>query len=186
MSALIDRRCEILDGKRFWLDSLYKELADSLAGQQGYAGERVPRSLPTLWVDAHDVLAGIDSAVAQWPIDNGPLDTPQRLAALTEKNYRPQDSEMLNDRAARLEGFAKAVRNLLHPEIVVYLRGHRCPVCGRSHIKRTDSGGTQVSAPALVIRGDQALCAACRTIWEYTRLPFLGRLLGVNPTATIG
>lgn len=184
VSALIDPRCEIVDGRRCWLDSLYSELADSLAGQQGYAGERVPRSLPILWLEAHDVLAEIDRTVAQWRGDG--KSTPARLAALSEAKYRPQDTTLLTDRAARLESFAKAIKGLLLPEIVVYLRGHHCPVCGHSHIRRTDSGGAEVTAPALVIHGDEALCAHCRTVWEYSRLPLLGRMLGVQPTAIVG
>lgn len=198
VSALVDPRREILDGRTLWCDSWFTQLHDSLAGQQGYTADRNPRSMPLLWADCHDTLARIDQTVRQWhpeAIYSGsqrwgdpprPPPTVQRLQALSAAKYRPQDADMLNDRAGQLEAFAKTILNLLLPEITVYLYGHACPICGQSHVRRTDVTGAAVTQPALVIKGDSALCGECRSVWEYTRLPMLGRMLGVQPTAEIG
>lgn len=198
VSALIDPRREILHGKTLWLDPLYTELHDSLAGQQGYTADHNPRSMPLLWAECHDELARIDQTVRQWhpeAIYSGaqrwggehwPPPTVQRLQALSDAKYRPQDADMLNDRAGQLEAFAKTILNLLLPEITVYLYGHACPICGQAHVRRTDVTGAAVTQPALVIKGDSALCGECRSVWDYTRLPMLGRMLGVQPTAEIG
>lgn len=196
ISALIDPRPYLLDcGRTTYLDSLYTELCDSLAGQQGTTGDHHARSLPLLWAEAHDTLTDIDSTVRKWhpEIPAAPenwADKPRpativRLEAIFNKKFRPQDVDMITDWTARLQAFAKTIRNLTLPEITVYLRGHTCPICGNSHAKHVDSAGEEVNNAALMIRGDSALCRHCRTVWDYPRLPMLGRMLGQSQSVGI-
>lgn len=193
VSALIDPQREMLDGRTMWVDSPYSQLYDSLAGQQGYASDWNPRSMPLLWVDAHDCLARIDQTVASWPLDqlvefSDPRTPPtvRRLQAFSDAKWRPQDTDLLTDRAGQLEAFAKTIKSLLLPEINIALYGHACPICGQTSVRRTDVTGAAMTVPALSIRGDSALCAECKAVWDYTRLPMLGRMLGLQPTAVIG
>lgn len=193
VSGLIDPQREIVDGRTYYLDSLYSELSDSLAGCQGHAGNLQPRSLPMLWLDAFECLTNIDQTVAKWPLgtSNNGLDprspaTVTRLQALSDAKYRPQDTDMLTDRSAQLEGFAVRIKGLLLPEITIPLYGHRCPICNQAEVRRSDVTGAAMTLPTLLIKGDSALCQACKAVWEYSRLPMLGRMLGVQPTAMIG
>lgn len=195
VSGLIDPQREMLDGRTLWVDSPYHQLHDSLAGQQGYAADWNPRSMPLLWIDCFDLLARIDQTVAQWPLKRPVGDetpdprvpvTVRRLQALSDAKWRPQDADLLTDRAGQLEAFAKTIKNLLLPEISIALYGHACPICGQTTVRRTDVTGAAMTVPALSIKGDSALCGECRAVWDYTRLPMLGRMLGLQPTALIG
>lgn len=188
IAALVDPQREILDGRTMWIDSPYAQLHDSLAGQQGYAADWNPRSMPLLWIDCFDLLARIDQTVAQWPLEHAVSDetpdprtppTVKRLQALSEpEQWRPQDCDLLMDRASQLEAFTKTIRNLLLPEIAFALYGHRCPICHQTHVKRRDVTGAAMTVPALSIKGDSALCGECRTIWRtIPELRILGRML---------
>lgn len=187
VSALVDTRCEIVDGKRLYLDSLYIELYDSLAGQQGYGGDHYPRSLPILWIDCFDTLARIDQTVAKWllnatqgadPPDPRIPATVNRLQALSDAKWRPQDADLLTDRAGQLEAFAKTIKSLLLPQISFFLYGRRCPICNQDFVRRTDVTGAAMTVPALSIQGDSALCGECRRVWRtIPELRVLGRML---------
>lgn len=199
ISALIDPQVQFLHGRRVYLDSRYDQLNDSLAGQQGRGDHRARSSLTLLWLDAYILLEQIDNAVAYWHPEAPhsrqcrwrdkpqPALTVSRLELLSDGRYRPQDVPELTDRTSRLQGWADKIDALLLPEISVVLRGETCPICGHDTYQRPDPTEPQntITDPALIVGGDGALCRACRAVWEFQKLPLLGRMLGVRPAAEI-
>jgi predicted RNA-binding Zn-ribbon protein involved in translation (DUF1610 family) len=163
--------------------SLYAQLSDDLAGTQG--DTRTPaKSLPPLWIDAVQLLGDIDRQVVKWaPI---PGDTPSRLARLSFNGWRPQDSRLVSEIAAKVDAWCESIIHLLDPQAVKHISAP-CPQCGKQTVYRRDSAGEQVRSPALrVVVNQGCTCQACGAFWEPTKYLFLCKLLGFDmPTGVL-
>lgn len=159
-----------------YVPSLYDALVSEKAGAQG--DTRTPaKSLPPLWLDAVLLVQEIDTQTRKWMPKPGT--TPQRLDMLTERSWRPQDTDEVRDMSRRVEGWCESIVNLLDPESRKFIEGASCPSCGKRIVYRKDSAGEQVRQPALkVVMSQGCTCQACGAFWAPDRFLFLGRLLG--------
>lgn len=166
-------------------DSLYQQLFDSVHEGRtggGSVGSR-PRSIPTGWIDAQQILDEIDTAVGVWcsqPVDGGDLKTPLRLRALLKQNYRPQDCHGLNQKTQILQSWRKDIEELFDPK-PRWTLPNPCPACNTSVVYRMDSGGDNVRQPALQIGPNGCKCLNCHTVWEPRKFVFLAKVLGCLP-----
>lgn len=178
-----------------WLDSLYLQLQEAVAGQTG------PRSggRPTvpLWTDALDLLNEIDTAIQaahpQEPTFDGDLTpenpptpvTVRRLHALDAKRWRPQDVHRISQLTAALETWATQIETTLDGQHVRFLYAAeskhlaKCPACDTDMVRRRDSSGEFVRQPALQLHPDGSThCVACRYTWGPERMQILAAALG--------
>ncbi len=176
VSGLIDPRPEIIDGKTRYTDSWYRQLKDSLPGNQGNErGSSAP--LPGCWLDALDLIIQIDDDVSRW--QPAGLDTPERLGLLEARPWRPQDVRQLGDLAGIIGEWAEDIRELLRGS-AHWTLPNPCPACGTQTVMRRDSGGDLVRQPALQIGGGGCTCQHCRAAWDPNQFVWLARLLGYD------
>ena len=156
--------------------SRYHQLASELAGTQGDT-HTPAKSIPPLWIDATQLLADIDRAVAQWE-STWPATTPERLTILAGKSWRPQDTDTITNYALAVSRWSDQIDQLLDPEHVKHI-STPCPSCGKKDIYRKDSAGERVRQPALrIVTETGCECQACGAFWGPSKYLFLCKLLG--------
>ena len=165
---------------------LVDQLAEALAWQQGTGRGGAARSLPLVWVDAADLLNGIDVALSAWdrglppariPLDPTPTTTADHLRALTGRAWRPQDLARIEKLTAALTEWTTAIEALLDPPSRMYLSAP-CPVCGESFTHPTDRAGEQVRVPVLTVDAmNGAECLAREAFWAPTLFGYLSTVL---------
>jgi len=181
IAALCDPIQRYVDGRRHYTDSWYRQLQDSLPGNQGDGG-RGGASLPGCWIDALVLLDKIDSTVADWHPHRGT--TPERLHEFYARHWRPQDCRHLDDVATHVEHWTADITSLLVPERHWTLPAP-CPACGATITYRKDSAGEVVRQAALHIGPNGCECLRCHTVWEPVRFVFLARLLNYDKPAGV-
>jgi hypothetical protein len=174
VSALIDPRPEVVDGKTRWTPSLYEQLRDSLPGQQSQGGRNSP-NMGGAWIDCLLIVMQIDDTVSCW--QRAGADTPARLQLIETRwatTGRPQDVKSIDQISGILESWVSDIRNLLNPEPKLTPRVP-CPECGEKWIHSRDSGGDLVRRPALHITGEGCRCGHCRILWTPAQWGLLER-----------
>lgn len=178
ISALMDPQPMNLDyGRHTWLDPLYQQVCDAVAGQTGERSGGDVRRLP-FWPAAHDIVEEIDAAVRAWTSDQPrSVSTDVRMRSLYDQMWRPQDCALLDARTKQLGGWVSKIKEHLDPPLTVFL-DDPCPLCGKEWVRRPVDG-EMVKQRALSIRADEggALCGHCRAMWEPGRLELLGLML---------
>lgn len=189
--ALVGPTIEYIDGTVHTGDSLYLQLTEAIECNVAPGGGGGAKSKAPLWIDGLDTLIEIDAAVSIWQtspnVSEGIPATVWRLQVLAEKNYRPQDTKMLQQMTEALVYWATEINALLNPKPLVHLHGYACPYCKLSIVYRWDKSGERVRQPALVF--DPAVGLACQNrecrqpetqrpaFWPKEHALFAGRLL---------
>jgi len=176
IGSLCDPGQHIIEGRRIFTDSWYRQLCDSLPGNKG-SGGRGNDSLPGCWLDALILIGKIDVGVAEW--NALPGTTPERLREFYARPWRPQDCEQLSSAADRIEGWVVEIQALLNPEPHWTLPAP-CPECGASVSYRKDSAGEVVRQAALHLGPDRCECRRCHTVWEPPQFPLLASVLNYD------
>lgn len=162
-------------------ESLYMQLYDAVgAGRTGASkGTARPRSMPTGWLDAQQLLEEIDYGVSLWyHAPNGLPVTVGRLRAIIKQKYRPQDCRALQQKTTALKGWAEDINTLFDPPSVKHF-STPCPACGAKTAYRKDSAGDTVRVPALQIVAEKGCtCQACHHTWAPEYYTHLARVLG--------
>lgn len=165
------------NGTARWLPALYPRMRGALSGVTGRSGRRLaPASRIPARTDVLDWLFRVDSEVSSWAPGRG---TVGALRSLSEKSFRPQDCDRLDDWSDRLGDWAKSAQELLgdkSPSIA--LRAH-CPACNQRYVLRRLSG-EMVRTSALRVDEDGCRCGSCDAFWPYEKLPWLAQLIGEN------
>ena len=178
IDAMIDPQTSIISRKKHHAPSIYMQLWDAIAGQQG-SGGGVARSMPPFWCDAVDLLNEIDTAIEAWqPQAAGVPPTVGRLRVIQARTWRPQDVRQIQQITKILHTWTIQIIGLLNPEGVKYISAP-CPACGATTVYRKDSAGENVKAPALQIITDRGCtCHACHAHWGPELYLHLCRVLG--------
>lgn len=160
--------------------SLYDTLKSDLAGTQG-DNKAAAKSLPPVWIDALQLMFDMDSQTHRWiPL---PGSTPQRLQLLTQKTFRPQDTDEVTGMARTVGQWCDRILALVEPESVKFIFGTPCPRCQKLTVYRRDSAGEVVRQPALrLIANVGCTCQNCQAHWPPEKYLFLQTLLGLEPT----
>lgn len=172
---LIRPRPGIIRGHTRYQPSLYDALVSEAGGTQG--DTRTPaKSLPPLWIDAVQLRTDIDRQVTRWHPKPGT--TVFRLAALSDRGWRPQDTDQVNTITHKISGWCDHITTLLDPDKTVPIP-EACPSCDKRLVYRRDSAGEMVRQPALrIVVGQGCTCGACGAFWAPEKFVFLARLLG--------
>ncbi|AAR26716.1 hypothetical protein PBI_CHE9D_104 [Mycobacterium phage Che9d] len=191
ISALIDpkpttRQLEDGTSRIEWLDSLYDQLIDALPGGQGNAS-RVPQSSPPMCLDAVDIIRDIDTLTAQWeprPNLDASVDNPQpiavqRLQAIDKRQWRPQDTTLVEDITAQVDKWCDKITATLNPQRKWTLP-NPCPACNTAVVYRKNSSGDPVRQPALQIGPLGCECQNCHTTWGPEYFQHLAKVLGYS------
>ena len=175
VKRLCDKRLAVYHDTTRYALSLYGQLMSDLAGTQG--DTRTPaKSLPPLWIDAVQLLGDMDGQTRRW--NNRPGNTPERLRALSDRSWRPQDTDTVTKMAGIVDGWCESIVHLIDPESIKHISAP-CPSCGRNYIYRRDSAGENVRQPALkVVTALGCTCQACDATWTPDKYLFLCKLLG--------
>ena len=173
---LTQPRAGVYHDRTLYAPSLYSCLLDDVAGTQG--DTRTPaKSLPPIWIDASQLRFDIDSQSVKWlPV---PGTTPERLQLLSAKTFRPQDFDLVNKIAGKVDTWCESIINLIiDPKARKYISAP-CPACGQERVYRRDSGGDTVREPALKWTANVGFeCAACKAHWAPEQTLFFSKLLG--------
>jgi len=157
---------------------LYDRVRSTLAGgRTGAQGRRVATSRAPLRADVLSWLAEVDGAVRLWADGENTVD---RLRALRDLPWRPQDCGLMSRRSRVIERWAVAAAGLVEHTPVVALE-HPCPRCEARWCHRRDSGGDRVRARALSVSEHGARCGACGAVWPPAEFGWLAQLLGCTP-----
>ena len=160
--------------------SLYDTLKSDLAGTQGET-KSPAKSLPPIWIDALQLMFDMDSQAHRWMPTPGT--TPQRLTLVSQKGWRPQDTDEVTGMARTVEQWCDRITALIDPESVKYIFATACPSCGQLTVYRRDSAGEVVRQPALrLIPNVGCTCQHCQAHWPPDKYLFLQTLLGFEPT----
>jgi hypothetical protein len=188
VDALIEPTLRMVNDQPAEIDSLYLQLYDAVPGEQGN-GHAPARSMPPLWIDASELLAQIDTAARRWkPAYTRPAvsvahmlpPTVCRLRELLQQSWRPQDTHLMDDISARIEGWVIEIDLLLTPQHVKHVKA-ACPNCGHKTALRRDSAGEMVRVPVLQIIADQGCtCVVCKAHWPPGLYLHLCRVLGFD------
>lgn len=198
ISALIDPKPHVIDREDgtkpiTWLDPVYTQLRDAIAGQTGERSGRHTTS--PIWTDVHDLITEIDQAVTKWhpnwpqmadPALDHTEPTIVRLQALRARKWRVEDTDHVQQIAATLESFTTRAQDILAPEPAVYLTDPNnpgpaaCTACGTRRVWRKDptNPAGRVMQPALKVTAHGCICQACKTRWEPGQLRMLAAALG--------
>jgi hypothetical protein len=103
--------------------------------------------------------------------------TVQRLSAVRQRGWRPQDCKLMLSYSSKLDVFAKRAEALFTAKPIPLT--DPCPECGERWVYR-DQDGEEVRVAALQITEAGATCGnvECRANWPVERLQLLGRILG--------
>lgn len=166
-----------------WSDSLYVRLPGALRGPGGGGVRTVPGSRAPCSVSDLELLVAVDTSVERWEPGKG--DTTDRLHRLAGRGWRPQDTAVMDDIAARLERWTLDAAQLVGDTAVSVPLRLPCPVCGSRFVYRRNIGGEQVRADALKASEGGCDCSACGAGWTRAEFHCLARLLGCEalPTA---
>lgn len=182
ISRLIDPKPHTHDGQIRWAEPLYVQLVDAIPGTQG-TRSAVPQSSPPLNLNAAELKAEIDTAVAIWEpnpiIDRDEHMTIIRLQAFEERRWRPQDVTDIEAIVSKLLGWCEKIVGELDPKPNRTLP-NPCPQCKTAIVHRRNSAGEVVRQPALKIDTDKCVCQSCRAEWDKGTYPFLARVLGYD------
>lgn len=179
VSQLIDPRPEIVDGKKFYTPSLYRQLTDDIAGQQGQT-HSPPRSLPLIWCEAFDCLHEIDTTISAW--QPAGADTPGRLHLIETRwvtTGRPQDVNSINQITGCVNAWVGSIKKLLFENHTKTLSAP-CPRCHETTAYHRDSTGEVVRGPSLQLTKDGCTCMNCRTTWDPEHFEHLARVIGCD------
>lgn len=159
--------------------SVYQEIRDNLAGQQGTAFGGVARSMPPLWVDGVDWLRRVDDTVTVWAPDATGA-THDKLTYLLGWSWMPADFLWLSTAASEIQTW------IVDAEDLIAGRGRftvsaPCPACGETEIVRIDADGEHVRAPVLQVSMKGTSCLACHHEWGIEYALALARTLGCDP-----
>ncbi len=128
--AVADPVPQWIQGRCRWQPGLYDRVRGSLVGRTGRRSRLVTRSAMPCRGHVLALLIELDAAVAEWaPDENGC--TVDRLRALTEHGWRPQDCEAIDNYVGQLQRWTIAATELLAPTAKVFLE-QPCPQCGGS------------------------------------------------------
>ncbi len=158
-----------------YIPSRYQHLQDSLGGQQVEAKSGGQARLP-VWADAIDLARDIDTTTATWlPLPNVKCSTPDRLTAIENTTWRPQDTQKITDWTTQINTWSTAIDRLLNPETIKEVLAP-CPACGQRYVHRL-SAGERIRTAALQVTGSNGTChcLACQAEWPPL---FLLRLIG--------
>ncbi|MCV7434828.1 hypothetical protein H7K31_24850 [Mycolicibacterium bacteremicum] len=196
VSALIEpkpKNREMDDGTNRieWVDSLYDQLLDAVPGGQGNAS-RVPQSSPPMCLDAAELKAEIDTAIAIW--EPKPLiDASQphiapitiiRLQALEGRSWRPQDVRAIEQIATNIRSWCESITTLLNPA-PKWTLPNPCPACDVAIVYRKNSGGETVRQSALQIGPTGCVCQNCHHEWAPSYFQHLARVMGYDLPAGV-
>ncbi|AVJ50266.1 hypothetical protein I5J36_gp50 [Mycobacterium phage Mendokysei] len=195
IAAVTEPRIGYVGGRVVTGPSLLDQVHASIAGQQGTSNGNAARSLPPIWLDAADVLAGIDAALQHWA-------TPGKLPAL------PRPVELVTTRAGRIRQLRKRpwtpatyrqlkavvtevkmwtadIERILNPIRKKFIAAP-CPNCETETVYRPDSAGENVRMPALQIIADRGcICLECNATWTPDLYMHLCRVLGFPAPAGV-
>jgi len=165
-----------LGGKPRTAPSLYHQLCAEIAGTQG-ENHAPPKSMPPLWIDAAQLIADIDRQARRW--EPGPDGTISRLQVLSDKTWRPQDTELVFSMGITVSKWCNSIEQLLEPVSVKDVSA-ACPACGAKHIYRTKDGERIRQAALQIITETGCTCQACDTHWGPELYLHLARVIGFN------
>jgi predicted RNA-binding Zn-ribbon protein involved in translation (DUF1610 family) len=176
VNRLCEPRYAQFNNSMFQSPSLYEQLKSDLAGMQG-ENKSPAKSLPPIWVDACQLLADIDGQVSRWlPRRRG--STPGRLGILSDRPWRPQDTDHVSTLARTVDQWCEQITHLIDPQSVKHISAP-CPSCGKKTIYRKDQAGEVVRQPALrIVAHIGCTCQACGAHWAPDRYLWLVKLLG--------
>ena len=189
VERLTGERTALVNGSPATAPCLIDQLGNSIEGHRGTGNRGVARSLPPVWTDAVDLINDIEAAAKSWPRvlpapniapAKPPTTTVQRIRALPDRRWRPQDCGRLQKITLALNGWAVDIGDLLHPPRRMSLAAP-CPACGATRAYRTDSAGDRVRVPVLqvdAVRG--AECLKCHASWGPGQFLFLCSVLGFD------
>lgn len=166
--------------KRVAGDSLYVLMRDSVAGiVRESEGSAEKRSTPPLWLDCSSWVDTVDRASREWWLNGtGSHEhaTVNRLYALADTGWRPQDVPWLNAATSTINGWVRKAENLLDGGRRWSLSAP-CPNCGATHSARRDSAGELVRQPALQVTTLGCVCLACEYHWSPEYFVHLSQVL---------
>lgn len=164
-------------------DSLYMIMRDSVGGLvRDSAGAKGWRSTPPLWLDVEAWIDTVDRTVREWfwdGVGSSEHATVNRLHALSQLGFRPQDAEWIKSATSELWSWVAKADNLLDGDTK-----HRfdvvapCPACGVQTVRRRDSAGEWVRQAALQVDANGCTCANCETTWTPQYFGILANALG--------
>ncbi|UQE73852.1 hypothetical protein MYK68_14045 [Gordonia sp. PP30] len=168
--------------------SIYVQLVERRAGAQGTRNGSHARSMPPVVLDVIDLLAEIDATVPSWlPREAarparwvGPESTINRLWALADAPWRPQDVPTLRTITPVIEAWTTKALALIDPPRRWTIPAP-CPACGATTVYRPDSAGEVVRQPALQVTEHGCQCQHCKHLWEPQLFAHLARTLGTLP-----
>jgi hypothetical protein len=163
------------------LDPRYTQLRDAIA-TPAVSGHRrsTPSSQVPAQIDALKLVLLIDGRTRVLTVFSRARTTPNRLRALTQIGWRPQDCGQLGTIAGEIESWVCAIDDLfaIPP---VYLPDP-CPNCGQSHTHRLADDGQRIRTKALAVTTDRgAYCQSCHDAWPREHLGVLAGMLGYQP-----
>jgi hypothetical protein len=172
-----------LDGgrlRRVRLPSLYQQVVEAVESHRAGGGGKWAGQFP-FWADALVLLGEIDSEVLK--MHSAPHSwsgwTVQRLEAVKQHGWRPQDCKLMLAYSGKLDVFSKRAEALFAPKPIGL--PDACPECGERWVYRLQDG-EQIRVCALQITEDGATCGnpLCRANWPVERLQILGKILGYD------
>lgn len=170
--------------------SVYNELLEAINGIQGEAaGKSVARSKAPLWVGALSLADVIQKRVREWCPENVAGDhdvTVNRLYALSDASWRPQDVPLMRRYAKQLEIWVEQVE-----EEVNGGNEHRwevtaaCPSCSVRFQHRQNASGETVRTAVLQLSAKGCSCIACGANWQPAQFEFLATVLDSQAASDI-
>lgn len=180
VARLVDQRKELHGDVMRVAPSLYDTLVSEIPSAKN-SGEKYRAncagSRPLVWCDAVDLRRTIDTTVRQWSATLSKLDTADRLRAVAAHRYRPQDVNLVAERAGLVGSWAAQINGLLEPERVKTIAA-ACPACGTRTVYREYAGETVRQAALQIVGSTGCTCMACGANWAPEKYLFLIKLLG--------
>lgn len=178
-----------------WLDPLFDQLADAVAGQ---SGERSGgQSTVPIWLAIVKLVDDINTQVRlwspEWPhpdLKHTPVPTTiARLQALKDRKWRVEDTDHIDSISVTIDGWIATIRSKLDPEPVIYLMAPppetgaaKCTACGTDYVWKPDpdENNKPKRQPALRVTKDGCHCQnpKCGARWEPGSLRVLAAALG--------
>jgi hypothetical protein len=181
ITALIDPRPTTIANNVIWIDSIYTELRHAIHGHRAGSTRQPSEPQPPLWIDGLDLCRDIDDQAKAWEPNPAGFEhhTVNRLRALLERSWRPQDTGTIENIARGVNVFVRRYTTLT--ETKAKTLPNPCPRCNQKWAYRV-LDGERLRQPSLQVTTEECRCLACGANWPAREFRFLAeRLLGYAP-----
>ncbi len=185
IDRLIKPTTSYINNQYIEIPSLYQQIINALAGEQGAGANGVAKSRPPFWSDAAEKKIEFDKIIEfNLPNFSGARPVAARLQALAEHDWTVEQFRDVRRITGILSAWVDDFDALLEHRHVLHISA-ACPACQTATVERYSTSGELVRDTALIANEFGAVCQECGYAWGPEQFVKLAKQLGSLPKGVL-